>query len=473
MTCAQPRMTDTTYVPAASMGIGVKRELWSGRAGFILANVASAVGLGSIWKFPYEVGANGGGAFVLFYLIGIALIVLPLMLAELALGRRGRSDAIRSILKVASTANASARWGFVGTIGVIAGFLILSFYSVIGGWAIAYLVDTVGIGLPAGESLAAQARFDALLASPAKLALYHLVFMAMTTVIVARGIAHGIEAAAKILMPLLVILIAALALYSVIEGDLASTLRFMFAFDAAQLTPRIAIEALGLGFFSIGVGLCMLITYAAYAGTHINLPQVAVVTVVSDTAISFMAGLAVFPLVFAESLDPSGGPGLVFTTLTIAFARMPFGTIAAAVFFSLLLVAALGSAISLLELTVAPLRNALGWSRARASFAGGAACWVAGLVTVLSFNLWAGWFPLEMIPIFAKATLFDLIDHLTSNVLLPIGGFGLAIFVGWAAPKTVLADELGLAPARLAVLRWLLRYLVPGGIAAATIAPYF
>jgi neurotransmitter:Na+ symporter, NSS family len=433
------------------------------------------VGLGSIWKFPYEVGTNGGGAFVLFYLVGLALIVLPLMLAELALGRRGRSDAIRSILNVASVAEASPRWGFVGAIGVVAGFLILSFYSVIGGWAIAYLVDTVQIGLPAGDAQAAQARFDALLASPLKLALYHLVFMAITAAIVARGIAGGIEEASKILMPMLVILIAALAIYSAIEGDLAHTLRFLFVLDTTQLKPQVALDALGLGFFSIGVGLCILITYAAYAGPHIDLRQVAIFTIVSDTAISFMAGFAVFPLVFAENLDPSGGPGLVFTTLAIAFARMPFGTIAAIAFFGLLTVAALGSAISFLdELAVAPLRNALGWSRVYASLACGLACWALGLVSVLSFNLWADWFPLASIPLFANATPYDLIDHLTSNVLLPACGFGLAIFVGWAIPKQVLGEELGgLARSRLAILRWLLRYPVPIGIVAATTAPFF
>ena len=195
---------------------------------------------------------------------------------------------------------------------------------------------------------------------------------------------------------MLVILIAALAIYSAIEGDLARTLRFLFVLDAKHLTPQVALDALGLGFFSIGVGLCILITYAAYAGPHIDLQQVAIFTIVSDTAISFMAGFAVFPLVFAENLDPSGGPGLVFTTLAIAFARMPFGAIAAMAFFGLLTVAALGSAISFLELAVAPLRNALGWSRVYASLACGLACWAVGLVSVFSFNLWAGWFPLAI-----------------------------------------------------------------------------
>jgi len=449
------------------------RELWSGRVGFILANIAAAVGLGSIWKFPYEVGANGGSAFVLFYLIGLALIVLPLMLAELVLGRRGRSDAIRSLVKVAEACNASGRWGLVGGLGVATGFLILSFYSVIGGWAIAYLIDIIHLGLPAGEAHAAQSRFDALLASPTKLALCHLAFMAMTSAIVARGVAGGIEEASKILMPVLVMLLAGLAVYSAIEGDLAGALRFLFAYDASHMTPLVALNALGLGFFSIGVGLCIMITYAAYAGRQVDLREVAVMTIVSDTAISFVAGFAIFPLVFAENLNPSGGPGLVFTTLTIAFGRMPFGTIAAAAFFALLLVAGLGSGISFLELAVAPLRNRLGWSRARASVVCGAVCWVIGLATVLSFNRWSGWFPLATVPLFATATLFDLIDHLTSNLLLPFGGLGIALFVGWVMPRQILAEELRLGRSTLAILCWLLRYPVPIGIVAATVAPFF
>jgi NSS family neurotransmitter:Na+ symporter len=447
-------------------------ESWSGGAGFILANIASAVGLGSIWKFPYEVGTNGGSAFVFCYLLGVVVVVLPLMLAELALGRHGRSDAIGSIRNVVVAADASTHWRFVGILGVVAGFLILSFYSVIGGWAVAYLVDTLGTELPAGTAQDAQARFDALLESPLKLAFYHLIFMTMTWAVVARGIAHGIETAARILMPLLLSLMAALALYAGLEGDFVGTLRYLFAFNADQLKPHTAVEALGLGFFSIGVGLCAMITYAAYAPASINLRQVAIITVVSDTVISFMAGFAVFPLVLAEKLDPSSGPGLIFTTLTIAFARMPFGRIAAIAFFLLLVVAALGSAISLLELAVAPLRNALGWSRLRASLFCALMCWVTGLATVLSFNIWASWKPLAMVPLFASATVFDLIDHLTSNLLLPLSGLGIAIIVGWVVPGRVLTQELGLSGCALSLLQWLLRYLVPGTIVATTIAPF-
>ncbi len=448
-----------------------RRERWSGRFGFICANIASAVGLGSIWKFPYEVGSNGGSAFVFCYLIGAAFIVFPLMLAEFALGRRGRSDAIGSIQKLASAADASRGWAVFGAIGVAAGFLILSFYSVIGGWAIAYLVETLWSGLPAANVEATQARFDDLLASPLKLVLNHSIFMAAACAIVARGIAAGIEEVSKFLMPLLAVLVAGLAIFAAFVGDFAKAVHFMVAFDPAQIGPHVAIEALGLGFFSIGVGFCIMLTYAAYSGARINLREVAIVTVVSDTVISFLAGFAIFPLVFAEHLDPSSGPGLIFTTLPVAFARMPLGTLAAAAFFALLIVAALGSAISFVELSVAPLRNALRWSRPRASLLCGLACWALGLPSLLSFNLWSSWYPLSMFGSLAKATFYDLIDHLTSNMMLPLAGFGLAIFVGWVLPAPILRDELKLSPRKLTVLRWLLRYVVPLGIAGAALAP--
>ena len=322
---------------ATSTPTRAKRELWSGRIGFILANIAAAVGLGSIWKFPYEVGANGGGAFVLFYLVGLALIVLPLMLAELALGRRGRSDAIRSILNVASSGRSL---GAVGLRRRDRGGRRLSHSELLLGHR--RMGDRVS-GRHAAKSACPPAthkprRRVSTRCSPLRSSWRSIILSSW------RSPPQSSRAASpaasrkppKILMPMLVTLIAALAIYSAIEGDLARTLRFLFVLDATQLKPQVALDALGLGFFSIGVGLCILITYAAYAGPHIDLRQVAMFTIVSDTAISFMAGFAVFPLVFAENLDPSGGPGLVFTTLAIAFARMPFGAIAAMAFFGLL-----------------------------------------------------------------------------------------------------------------------------------------
>jgi neurotransmitter:Na+ symporter, NSS family len=440
-----------------------KLELWSSRIGFILATIGSAIGLGSIWKFPYEVGTNGGSAFILFYLLGIALVVFPLMLVEFAVGRRGRAGAIRSIGDTAEESNASRQWQLIGAAEIVTAFLILSFYSVIGGWAIAYSVDTVLDGLASDTVGAMQARFDDLLASPWRMATYHPLFMGMTAVIVARGIAGGIETACKVLMPALMALIAVLAIYSMTEGDVPAALRFLFAINPSLVTPKVALEALGLRFFSIGVGLAVMITYAAYATSNIDLRAVAIATIVGDTVISFLAGLAVFPIVFAEKLDPASGPGL-FVTLPLAFAHLPFGVLAI-VFFVLLGIAALASAISLLEMAVAFLQRR-GWSRTFATAISASSCWVVGLASVLSFNLWKGWFPLGSIPAFERATIFDLSDQLTSNILLAASGFALAIFGGWVLSAQILADELHLSPQGVTVLRSELRYVVSFAIAA-------
>ena len=417
-------------------------EFWSSPTGFVLATIGAAIGLGSIWKFPYEVGANGGGAFVLFYFLGLALIVFPLMLIELVIGRLGRADAAYAIANVATNVGASRLWALCGVLGVTAAFIILSFYSVIGGWAIAYAVDTASCGLAAADARAQQMRFDAMLAAPVKMAVYHFIYMAAVALIVARGISRGIEEACKILMPILIGLIVGLGLFSMTQGDVAATLRFLFRLDPAHLTLRAALDALGLGFFSIGVGLCLMITYAAYAGRQVNLRKVAIITILGDTAVSLAAGLAIFPIVFAEGLDPASGPGLMFVTLPLAFARIPGGDYAAIGFFLLLIVAA-ASGISMLEMPVAALMRR-GWSRNRATAASALACCLCGLATVLSFNEWATWFPLAAIPIFADATVYYLLDHLTSNIMLPFGGFTLALFAGWNCQARLFAEEIGI-----------------------------
>ena len=272
-------------------------------------------------------------------------------------------------------------------------------------------------------------------------------------------------------MPLLGALMLVLGAYSIIEGDLAATLRFLFKPDLQHVTARAALEALGLGFFSIGVGLGLMITYAAYGGIEINLKEVAIVSVIADTGISFLAGFAVFPIVFRYGLDPASGPGLVFVTLPLAFAQLPLGTVAASAFFVLLFVAALASAISMLELVVALLIRRFGWRRYPASAVAATTCFMAGIATVFSFNLWADWFPLKGLEGFAEATFFDLLDYLTSNILLPMGGFAIALFAGWALPDRVLIEELRLTPRSARALSAMLRYVAPVGIAATALAP--
>jgi len=446
------------------------RDFWSGRTGFVLATIGAAVGLGSIWKFPYEVGANGGGAFLLLYLAGLALIVFPLMLVEFTIGRRGRADAAYAIIAVAAAAGASRRWGLCGLLGVAAAFIILSYYSVIGGWAIAYAVNTALQGLGGADVRAVQARFDALLAAPLTMTAYHLVFMAAVAFIVAGGVSKGIEAACKILMPILIGLIVIIGLFSMTQGDLAATWRFLFSIDPGHMSLRVALDAVGLGFFSIGVGFSLMITYAAYAGAEVDLREVAIVTILGDTAVSMAAGFAVFPVVFAEGLDPAAGSGLMFVTLPLAFAKIPGGTIAAVGFFVLLVVAAVASGLSMMEMPVAMLTHR-GWSRRRATIAAAAAIWLCGLPTVLSFNYWATWHPFAAVPLFADATVFDLLDHLTSNMMLPLGGISLALFAGWTLPPQLLADEIGIGPRAGRLLRFLLRYIVPTCVAVLALFP--
>lgn len=436
-----------------------------------MATTGSAVGIGSIWKFPYEVGANGGTAFVLFYVLGLVLVVVPLMFAEFALGRRGQGDAATSLSNVAAAHGASRSWALAGLLGVVTSFLILSFYSVIGGWTIAYAVETLIQGLPGTDPLAVQERFDDFLSSPVTLTAYHAIFLAVTALIVAGGISGGIEAAAKVLMPILAILMIALAAYAVIEGDMTATVNFLFKLDPESLTATVALEALGLGFFSIGVGLGLMITFASYAQTDINLREVAIASVAADCAISLLAGFAVFPIVFEHGLDPAGGAGLVFVTLPLAFANMPFGEIAAVAFFALMFVAALASAISILELSVALLLPRLNWTRTRLSLVVAITCFLVGLSTVFSFNLWSNWHPLEAVEGFATATIFDILDYVTSNIMMPVGGFAIAVFAGWIVPTRAVIAELDLSPAGAAVLSFTLRFIVPLGIATVALAP--
>jgi NSS family neurotransmitter:Na+ symporter len=300
---------------------------------------------------------------------------------------------------------------------------------------------------------------------------YHALFMAATAAIVARGVAGGIESACKVLMPLLAALMLLAAAYALVEGDAATALRFLFKLDLERMTAGAALDALGLGFFSIGVGLGLMITYAAYSGAEVNLKEVAIASVVADTAISFLAGFAVFPVVFAHGLDPAGGPGLVFVTLPLAFAQMRLGTLAAVTFFLLLFVAALASAISLLEIVVATLMRRGGMGRAAATAVSAGTCYAAGIATVLSFNVWAGWHPLGAVPGFERATVFDLLDFLTSNALLPLGGLAIALFAGWAVPSAALAEELRLGAPAARALRILLRYVAPAALAATAVSP--
>jgi NSS family neurotransmitter:Na+ symporter len=439
-----------------------EKQAWSGRFAFLMATVGSAVGLGSIWKFPYMVGANGGSAFLFAYLAGLVILILPLMIGEFVIGRRGGKSAVGSLAKVAQDSGATRLWGVVGGWGVLTGFLILSFYSVIGGWTLAYIPNALADSFAGKSPDEVGALFGAMLADPVGLTLHHAIFMALTAVVVARGISDGIERAVTFLMPLMFVILMGLVAYAFMTADMNKAAEFFFTPDFNKLTPEVALSAVGLGFFSIGTGIGAMITYAAYAPRDIKLGQAAVLTIAADTFASFLAAFAIFPLVFAYNLNPGEGAGLMFTTLPIAFGQMSAGAFVGAVFFFLLAISALASAISLLELVVAWMTERLGIGRAAAAYSSAFVCWAIGIGTVLSFNNWSKWFLLASIPAFETKTFFDVVDYLTSNIMLPLGGIFLGLFVGWVMSKKAVLEELGIADGPTwQLLRFLLGVVCP------------
>lgn len=434
---------------------GPVHENWSSRAAFILAAVGSAVGLGNIWKFPYEAGEGGGGAFVLIYLLFVFGIGVPVMIAELMLGRRGHLSPPNAMARVAEQEGRPRHWSFVGWIGVIGAFLVLSFYSVIAGWTLHYMVQAFTGGLVGATADSSASDFGSLLANPPLLIFWHGLFALITIFVVARGIHGGLEKAVTWLMPMLFFLLLVLVVYSLVVGDAGRALTFLFAPDFSKLTPNVVIQALGQAFFSLSLALGAIMTYGAYLPREVSIPRSAFIIAGADTSVALLAGLAIFPIVFAYGLEPGAGPGLIFVTLPIAFAQMPGGLIVGGLFFLLLTVAALTSAISLLEPLVSWLEEHRGVGRVKSAVGGGIAVFVVGLGTVFSFNHWADF------KLFGR-TLFDNLDFLTNNIMMPVGGLFIALFAGWLMARANARDELHTIDDRqFSVWYAMVRYVCP------------
>lgn len=459
---------------AKSTAAAATSEGWSSRAAFILAAIGAAVGLGNVWRFPTLAGQNGGGAFVLFYIACVALIGLPLILSEILIGRAGREDAVGSIRQVARRSGVSSRWTSVGWIELAAAFFVLSFYSVVAGWVVYYagvmgadLLSATLAGNPfrpalIGEGRAAvQARMDGLFADIPMLLAMHLVFMGATFAIIAKGVHDGIEKAALYLMPAFFVLLVGLAIYGAIVGDVSESAAFLFRPDFSRLTPVAMNEALGQALFSVGLGSAALMTYGAYISPGERLAPMAAMIAVADTVVAIIAGLVIFPIVFAVGLDPAAGPTLVFQSLPVAFQQMPGGALIGFLFFVLIFFAALTSSISLLEAPTAWGIAERGWRRpvSAAIFAGGA--FVVGLACLLSLNVWSEVRLLSFWPIFADSNIFDTVDGFTGKVLLPLAALLTAIFVGWRADRNLVSAETGLAGASLLMWRFLVAWICP------------
>ena len=434
---------------------------WSSRMAFLLAAAGSAIGLGNIWKFPYITGQNGGGAFVLTYLVCIALVGIPVMMAEIMLGRRGRQSPINTLRTLAAEEGGSRRWQYLGWGGVLAGFIILSYYSVIAGWALAYVFRAASGMFVAASPEQINAIFAALVADPERLLAWHTLFMAMTVIVVARGVRSGLERAVKFMMPALLIILLVLVGYAMNSGKFMDGYHYLFDADFSRLTGKGILIALGHAFFTLSLGMGAIMVYGSYLPQQVSIGRATVAIAVLDTVVALLAGLAIFPLVFASGLSPGEGPGLVFKTLPIAFGHMPGGTLFGTLFFILLVFAAWTSSISLAEPAVAWLVENHHMTRVKAVTWSGIAAWLLGIASVLSFNRWSGFAPLAVVPGFETKTVFDLLDFLASNILLPLGGLLIALFAGWVMSRASSAEELALGNLGYRIWRFVLRYVAP------------
>ena len=428
---------------------------WSSRLTFVLAVSGSAVGLGNIWRFPYVVGTNGGGAFVLVYLACVFVVGLPLMMSEILIGRRGRRNPVATMQLLGEEEAGTCHWRLVGGGGVVAAFFILSFYSVIAGWAVAYVLKSASGAFSGAGAQEVGAVFDGLTGSWMSTALWHTVFMAATVIVVARGVERGLEQAVRVLMPALIGLLVLLLGYSIVEGDFASGLAFMFEPKVEELTGAGVLAALGQAFFSLSVGMGAVMAYGAYLADEASIIRTSVAVVLADTSIAILAGLVIFPIVFANGLDPAAGPGLVFQSLPLAFGQMPGGVVIATIFFLLLTFAAWTSGISLLEPPVAFFMESRSLTRPAAASLVGGIIWVLGFLSVFSFNLLSEF-------TFFRGTFFDNLDFLTSSVILPIGGLAIVVFAGWVMSQNSTSDQLDSGAGRVyRMWRFAARYIAP------------
>lgn len=447
-----------------------KPEQWSSRFGFLMAAVGAAVGLGNIWKFPYVAGLSGGGAFVLVYLLAVLLVALPILMAEVALGRWGRKSPPKSMEIIAENQGRSRTWAIAGWLGMLSAYLIASFYCVIAGWSVAYIFKAANGDFSGQGAESINRLFDELLADPVAMTFWHGLFVLVCALILSKGIQKGVERAAKILMPLLFILLLAMVIYGAIEGDMPAAAKFLFSFDFSAITPEVVVLALGQAFFSIGVAIGLMMIYGAYLPREVSIGRSALIIAGMDTAVALIAGLAIFPIVFAHGLDSAEGPGLIFVSLPIAFGAVTGGVLFGTLFFILLFFAALTSVIGAVEPMISWWQERFNLARWKAAALVSGSIFLLGICTVWSFNLWSGWRPLAAIEKYSEYGYFDLLVHITTNVMMPLGGLLLAIFTGWMIKPEAIARELNIKnQALFRAWFWLIRWLAPISISAILI----
>lgn len=430
-----------------------KRELWMTKIGFVFAAAGSAIGLGNLWRFPYIAGTYGGGAFVLVYLLAVIAVGLPIMIAELLIGRGAQLSPVGAFAKLGK----NRWWKLVGWLGVVCGFVILSYYCVVGGWIIDYILKSA-MDLFHGRSPSEiEDMFGNLLNSPLRQIFYQALFLLLTTCIVSEGISMGIERWNNILIPLLFGIMLLLLINSLFSPGVREGIRFLFYPDFSKITPVAILEATGQAFFSLSLGMGAMITYGSYLDRGTNLTKSAAEVCVMDTVVALMGGMIIFPIIFSYGLAPSAGPGLFFKILPVAFSTLPAGRLIATLFFTLLSFAAITSAISLLEVVVSYFIDERKWKRKKASFVVGFAIFLFGVPSALSSNL------LRDVTLLKGMDIFRSLDFLATNYMLTIGGLLISVFCGWFLSRKEIKELTmnGNNPILYRVWRFIIRYITP------------
>ena len=457
----------------SKMAATSNHEEFSSRWGFILAAMGSAVGLGNIWRFTFMAGENGGGAFVLLYFIFIICFGVPGVIAMIVIGRRGGQSPVASTRTLALAEGKSANWKYLGWITLSVAFLALTFFSVIAGFVLDYLVKSISgafAGITPQESIQ---MFTEVKNGVIGMMSWHGVFMLLTIIIVSRGIRDGVEKTVKLMMPALFLILLILVMYAAITADFASALRFMFLPDFSKIDKDIVLLALGQAFFSLSVGGGGIIAYGAYLQKTASIPHTSLAIASANVSVDMLAGLAIFPIVFAYGLEPASGPGLMFETLPVAFGQMPGGRFFGSLFLILVLFAALSTSISMLQSVVSRLVEHKGASRPMMTALAGGLAWIIGLGSVFSFNIWSDFTPLSFIDLLSNATIFRIIDFFVVNNLIMISAFFMTIFVGWIMSEQATRDELGLGNGLVyRSWRFIMRYLAPLAIVVITLMTF-
>lgn len=404
------------------------------RMGVVAVTVGSAVGLGNIWRFPFEAGAGGGGAFLLLNVIMVLVVGVPVVCAEFIIGRHTGASATSAFRKLVGERRGRI-WGLVGASGLLASVLILGFYSVVAGWTLEYAVTAAGEGFGGKNAADLHERFGAMSADPLRAVGWTLAFLVINYAVLRRGVEKGIERMANVLMPLLFLILAAFCVNSLLLPGTGEGLRFLFEPDFSKITPRVVLSAMGQAFFSLSLGLGCLITYSSYFPKNVPLVRTASMTAGLDLLVAVMAGVVIFPAVFTFGQEVAAGPRLVFEVLPSIFGGMPGGRVWGVLFFLLLAMASLTSTVSMSEISIAWLTREKGMSRRKAVNVNMAVATVLGVMCALSFGCINGWRVCDL-------TVFELFDFVASNVLLPLGGMMISVFVGWVLSRGVVRSEL-------------------------------